>query len=109
MADDLINRQEAIDLLEEQFVYLQKLNWKENPTAEHEQAGVNWCINTLLEMPAEESNRNKGEWDNISDDCNQDSLWACDQCRFVIETKIPEEYRFCPNCGARMKRPKVKR
>lgn len=34
-------------LFENQWHYLQCLNWDENPTAEAKQTGINWCINTL--------------------------------------------------------------
>ena len=34
-------------LFENQWHYLQCLNWDENPTAEMKQTGINWCINTL--------------------------------------------------------------
>ena len=34
-------------LFENQWHYLQCLNWDENPKAETKQTGVNWCINTL--------------------------------------------------------------
>lgn len=34
-------------LFEEQWHYLQILNWKENPTAEAKQSGISWCINTM--------------------------------------------------------------
>jgi len=34
-------------LFENQWHYLQCLNWDENPTAEVKQTGINWCINTL--------------------------------------------------------------
>lgn len=34
-------------LFEDQWHYLQVLDWNENPTAEAEQSGINWCINTM--------------------------------------------------------------
>lgn len=34
-------------LFENQWHYLQCLNWDENPKAEEKQTGINWCINTL--------------------------------------------------------------
>ena len=34
-------------LFEDQWHYLQVLDWNENPTAEAMQSGINWCINTM--------------------------------------------------------------
>ena len=34
-------------LFEDQWHYLQVLDWNENPTAEANQSGINWCINTM--------------------------------------------------------------
>lgn len=47
---DLINRQQAIDALEEQLDYLM-LNKKDNPTAESKWHGVNWARNMIAELP----------------------------------------------------------
>ena len=43
----LINADELHKLFEEQWHYLQVLDWDENPTAEAKQSGINWCINTM--------------------------------------------------------------
>lgn len=48
---DLINRQQAIDVLEEQLDYLHRLNKDENPTAEGKWYGINWARNTIAELP----------------------------------------------------------
>ena len=51
---------DALDkLFEDQWHYLQVLDWNENPTAEATQSGINWCINTMHDdaptiIPAEE-------------------------------------------------------
>ena len=43
----LIDADELHRLFEEQWDYLQCLDWAENPKAETMQTGVNWCINTM--------------------------------------------------------------
>lgn len=48
---DLINRQQAIDVLEEQLDYLHRLNKDENPMAEGKWYGINWARNTIAELP----------------------------------------------------------
>ena len=55
--DELISRQEAIDVLEEQLDYLQKLNKNENPTAESKWYGVNWAKNTIANLPYKQNER----------------------------------------------------
>lgn len=50
----LINRQQAIDVLEKQLDYLFMLNKKDNPTAESEWYGINWARNTIAELPSAE-------------------------------------------------------
>ena len=52
MSNDLINRQDAIDALEEHLDYLQMLNKNENPTAEGKWYGVNWARNTIADLPS---------------------------------------------------------
>lgn len=43
----LIDADALHKLFEDQWDYLQVLDWNENPTAEAMQSGVNWCINTM--------------------------------------------------------------
>lgn len=43
----LIDADALHKLFEDQWHYLQVLDWNENPTAEAKQSGVNWCINTM--------------------------------------------------------------
>lgn len=43
----LIDADALHKLFEDQWHYLQVLDWNENPTAEARQSGVNWCINTM--------------------------------------------------------------
>ena len=43
----LIDADALHKLFEDQWQYLQMLDWNENPTAEATQSGINWCINTM--------------------------------------------------------------
>lgn len=43
----LIDANALHKLFEDQWHYLQVLDWNENPTAEAKQSGINWCINTM--------------------------------------------------------------
>lgn len=56
----LIDADALHKLFEDQWHYLQVLDWNENPTAEANQSGINWCINTMHDdaptvIPASES------------------------------------------------------
>ena len=65
---DLINRQQAIDVLEEQLDYLFMLNKKDNPTAESKWSGINWARNTIAELPTID-------------------LVRCGECKHVIKVR----------------------
>ena len=108
---DLISRQEAIDVLEEQLDYLRSLNKNENPTAEGKWYGVNWARNTIADLPYKQNERPKGEWiekvyttkvgygyltshDIVCSVCGEDND--------DIEG-TPQMTKFCPNCGADMR------
>lgn len=44
-----------------------------------------------------EPERKKGKWIDIK--CGSASLWACSKCGEVF----PENFHYCPNCGADMR------
>lgn len=63
----LIDADALHKLFEDQWHYLQVLDWNENPTAEAKQSGINWCINTMHDeaptvIPAS-GNYNEGDSD----------------------------------------------
>ena len=102
---DLISRQEAIDVLEEQLDYLRSLNKNENPTAEGKWYGVNWARNTIADLPYKQNERPKGEW---LDEKFVAFHLTCNQCGCNLRRQKNEvfegdfDYNFCPNCGAKM-------
>ena len=49
---DLISRQAAIDAIEEYADRLQMVDWKENPGVPYKAYALNWCINTIRELPS---------------------------------------------------------
>ena len=49
---DLIDRQAAIDALEEYADRLQMVDWKENPGVPYKAYALNWCINTIRDLPS---------------------------------------------------------
>lgn len=49
---DLISRQAAIDAIEEYADRLQMVDWKENPGVPYKAYALNWCINTIRDLPS---------------------------------------------------------
>ena len=50
--DDLISRQAAVDAIEEYADRLQMVNWKENPGVPYKAYALNWCVNTIRDLPS---------------------------------------------------------
>lgn len=48
---DLISRQAAIEAIEEYADRLQMVDWKENPGVSYKAYALNWCINTIRDLP----------------------------------------------------------
>ena len=89
---DLINRQQAIDVLEEQLHYLFMLNKAENPTAESKWDGINWARNTIAELPSAEPKvgkwerkpyKRQGHEEVVIEGCS----WRCSNCGGCTEAK----------------------
>lgn len=51
-----------------------------------------------LTKPLDEEIRLHGEWIDVTEYCGE---FRCSACNFLCVTNI---YRFCPNCGADMRR-----
>lgn len=49
---ELIDRQAAIDAIEEYADRLQMVDWKENPGVPYKAYALNWCINTIRDLPS---------------------------------------------------------
>lgn len=50
--DELISREAAIGTIEEYADRLQMVNWKENPNVPYKVSSLNWCINTIRDLPS---------------------------------------------------------
>lgn len=76
LSNDLISRQEAIDALEEYADRLQMVNWKENPGVPYKAYALNWCINTIRDLPSAQPDGIPLEWINKHlewlDNCDND-------------------------------------
>ena len=54
---DLISRQAAIEAIEEYADRLQMVDWKENPGVPYKAYALNWCINTIRDLPPAQPER----------------------------------------------------
>lgn len=107
--DDLISRQDAIDALEEQLDYLERLDEDENPTAEDKWYGVNWARNTIADLPPAQK---KGEWiaredmDFLDENKVVHKHFQCNHCGLIHDfiDGHTSQYNFCPQCGYRLER-----
>lgn len=96
--DDVVSRQAVLKIFEDMFIELQKAHQKDT------QYGVNWCINTLKDMPSVRPQEPKtGHW--ILDET--DNSITCDKCGCLIWANdiCNGDAHYCPNCGARMVEP----
>lgn len=98
---DLIDRQAAIDALEEYADRLQMVDWKENPGVPYKAYALNWCINTIRDLPSAQPERKTGRWEYV--DYGGFGNWHCTACRNICICN--GDYDFCPNCGADMRKP----
>ena len=96
-----ISRQAAIDAIEEYADRLQMVDWKENPGVPYKAYALNWCINTIRDLPSAQPERKKGTW------INEGRIIRCNKCKIGYATvkgmKSALTYNFCPNCGADMR------
>lgn len=64
-------------------------------------------LEKIDEQPTIEPDRPRGEWIDLSDGW-QEGTFRCSSCQmeFVLIEGTPEdnEYNFCPNCGASMRK-----
>ena len=124
MKSDLIERQAAIDALE---------NTKQNDPFdryEYQNIGIEWAIDSLKALPSAQPDlssysdklwraayergkaeaqpqRMRGryigtEYDGYADGCPVYYEWKCSVCGCTFEDEKPN-YNFCPNCGADMR------
>lgn len=94
---DLISRQAAIDAIEEYADRLQMVNWKENPGVPYKAYALNWCINTIRDLPSAQPERKTGRWIGTDEWC-----CLCSECNQKVSIQLAELINFCPNCGAEM-------
>ena len=97
--EDAVSRKELLKIYEDRFFELQKLkHLKDNKGLEDRQYGVNWCINTLKDLPSVNPQK-IGHWIEP-----KDFMWEnpkCSECGF----ESADHDNYCPHCGAKMVEP----
>ena len=95
--EDAISREEVRRVLGNEVFELMKIhttNSEDNPKADAMAHGVNWSLNTLMELPSVTPTK-KGKWIHIDNMNNA----TCSICGI----KAHASYNFCPICGADMR------
>lgn len=100
---DLIDRQKAIDALNEYFARIGKL--KRRGLTEGEKAISLDTVGTIKTLPPAQPEPKEGHW--IRTDCGLDVECKCSRCGYKDFVEPRDEYWFkrnyCPNCGAKMR------
>ena len=90
-SNDCVSRAELLKIYENRFIELQKAHQTDK------QLGVNWCINTLKDMPPVIPTHKVGKWIKKSQYGND----YCSECDYEY---CGYDYpKYCPNCGAKMR------
>ena len=93
--NDLISRQVAIGAIEEYGDRLQMVNWNENPGVPYKVHALNWCVNTIRDLPTAVAEVKRGRW-NENGNCSN-----CGKYYGGLFIMKPS-WNYCPNCGAKM-------
>lgn len=95
MKNDLISRQDAIDILDAYQVMVE--NGEENPYA--------WARLRMSELPPAQQERKKGKWIMLNEGLII-TTYKCSECGRTIwdvtRCDVSEDYPFC-HCGADMR------
>ena len=115
-SDDCVSRAELLKIYENRFIELQKAHQTVK------QLGVNWCINTLKDMPPVTPTRKVGKWEYKQLGFREYGL-VCTSCGYAIhigfdfnsveefkdmvERKLQDPHitmdKYCCKCGAEMR------
>ena len=101
--EDCISRKEALKLFDDRFIELQKVHQKDK------QYGVNWCINTLKDLPSVNPQKPKtGHWIRWYVQKEHDLYTEniphckCSECGKEYDAHSSQFIKYCHNCGCRM-------
>lgn len=109
--EDCISREEVRRVLGNEVFELMKIhitNSEDNPKADAMAHGVNWSLNTLMELPSVKPQRPSGEWIRVKpEEEGGFPVWKCSKCGCEIYSESKQDrkkfHAFCGACGAKMK------
>lgn len=103
---DYIDRQAAINVITEYADRLQMVNWQENPGVPYKAHTLNWCVNTIRDLPsADVQPVRHGHWiPKFGGEFKGGAYWYdCSKCGHTVVGGILSGNNFCKNCGADMR------
>ena len=95
MKDDTISRQAAIDAIKK------CRNESDMPDMWYD--GMSCALRCIYQLPSAQTERKEGKW--LHKWSGDGSVWLeqnCSECGVTFEEE-PNNYNFCPNCGADMR------
>lgn len=108
--DDLISRQAAVDALDKWESSFTWDSWCDEHKDEPEKYHITAPSSVIAELPSAQQDRKKGEWLMDGEKCGE-LMWRCSECgvseavptatSFISGIAYPQ-WKFCPNCGAKM-------
>lgn len=97
--DDLISRQDAIDILDAFQVKVEN----------GEEFSYSWARMRMTELPSVHPERKTGRWIYGEHDVTMCDGYHCSECGFFVPWDYKrkfidfiKDYNFCPNCGSPM-------
>ena len=86
--EDCISRQEAISAIQDEYYA--------------DATGID-IVDIIAHLPPVQPTRPTGKWGYVQYDYNPNiGNWHCSECRFMFVMSGVPEYKYCPNCGAKM-------
>lgn len=82
-SSDTICRQAAIEAIEEYADRLQMVDWKENPGVPYKAYALNWCINTIRDLPSA-----------------QPEIIHCKECKYGVQDE--DKRWYCRGLGCQV-------
>lgn len=101
LATDVISRKAALDGIAD---YLEEYDGVD----ENGNHDLKWCAMKeaellIKDLPSAQPERKKGRW--LPDNIPGGGFWVCSCCKFPSEAFAADVlYKFCPNCGADMRK-----
>ena len=102
--DDATSRQAVIDMCKKEIDHISK-NWQNYHSPSEAKSGFAYIATNIYDLPPVNPQPKSGHWIGIDEEPHED--YECDRCGYVVSTYTANiephtEYKYCPNCGAKM-------